>query len=295
MTFEGFDQDTAVERDVLRRALPLVPTSGTGRNRSVLNQATATAHHFMTASSSFGGANVGRCVEMLGIRPLLVAAAWKVLDLLLEAAFEHAGTVTASAKVSIAAKEGLARQHAGRPALFDTQAWHALCEVYVSTVDLRHSLVHRRVHLTKSHALVGVGEHGKPLQPLTAEEQDAFARTAQLAAEIVTTVDPDDRTHADLKRQLWYLSALHTVELEPVHLAAVPPEWTVIVEPVVGVPGRYHLNLKMLRDRVAPATHVDVVVAFPDRSGQELVGRFEMAPAVDSTQIDANNPPSWLH
>lgn len=118
-------------------------------------------------------------------------------------------------------------------------------------------------------------------------------RTAQLAAELVTAANPDGRTHADLERQLGYLSGVHSVTLPPVDLAAVPPEWTVIVDATQGTSNEYELNLSALRSRVS-VTNVDVIVRFRDRPGQELGGRLEMAPASDTVSIGPDNPPSWL-
>lgn len=294
MSWQDFDLDSRLERDLLRRALPLVPTSSTDANQSTLDQATNTANHAASAVSTLG-ATPTKCIELLSIRPLLIGAAWKTLDLLLETAFALGSVLSSSSGcVTIAHKQSLARQHAARPSAIEPPTWAALCEVYSATVDLRHSLVHRRAHVNASDELIGVDEHGNPLAPFTPEEQEAFARTAQLAAELVTSNPPDARTHADLGRQLNTLSRHHSVALATVTLADVPPRWTVIVDPHQQVAGAYHLDLKLLRSRVGEVFNVDVIVQFRDRPGQELAGRLEMAPVDDAALIDPNHPPDWL-
>lgn len=120
-----------------------------------------------------------------------------------------------------------------------------------------------------------------------------LVRTAQLAAEMVTAPTPDRRTHADLERQLGYLSGLHGVALSAVVLADVPPLWTIIVDGLQGAPNHYELDLKALRSRVS-VTNVDLTVSFRDRPGQELTGRLETAPIADTVIIDPDDPPSWL-
>jgi hypothetical protein len=85
-------------------------------------------------------------------------------------------------------------------------------------------LVHRRAYVNGSNELVGVDDGGNSLAPVTPQEQEALARAAQLAAELVTSCLPDGRTHADLERQLGHLSRLHSATLSPVTLAEVPSE-----------------------------------------------------------------------
>ena len=292
MSWQDFDVESALERDLLRRALPLIPTSGGTSDRWLLDQATGTVNRSVTVSEYLGPNSTG-CIELLAIRPLLVGAAWKVLDLLLGTALDQTGELPISRFNSIAQRSNLAVQHAGRPSAVQPMVWHALCEVYADTVELRHSLVHRRVHLTSSEDLVGTAPSGAPLQPFTPEEQDAFARTAQLAAEVVTTASPDSRTHDDLERQLGYLSRMHNQTLSSKRLGAVPPEVTMIVDATQGSANQYELNLKLLRSQVS-VENVDVIVRFRDRPGQDLNGRLELAPLADSVAIDPDSAPPWL-
>jgi len=141
----GFGVDSALERDLLRRALPLVPTSSDTSNRSVLDQATGVTNHSVAATTSLGPA-AESCIDLLAIRPLLTGAAWKVLDLLFEAALDEAEEIPVTGRnMSIANKSRLAAKQAGRPSGIGPTLWGAICEVYVGTIELRHSLVHRGI------------------------------------------------------------------------------------------------------------------------------------------------------
>lgn len=84
----GFAEKVALERDMLTRAMPLVP-SDPGGIRITLHQPGQRAGVSVHAPAAVcGGATPGRCIEMLGIRPLLFGAAWKIMDAVIETAFE---------------------------------------------------------------------------------------------------------------------------------------------------------------------------------------------------------------
>jgi hypothetical protein len=293
MTWQDLDEATSLERELLRRALPLAPTVGRRSSSSILDQATGAVDYALTFEDSLGPDSAA-WVERLGIRPLLVGAAWKVLDLLFEETLRLGGEPpNGSGRWTIEAKRQLAQRFACQPAAIEHDVWRALCQVYVETIELRHSLVHRQAYVTATGDLVGMSRGGIELRPFTADQQDAFARAVQLAATVVTEPSPDNRTRADLSRQLYYLSDLHDADLPPVALGDVPDHWTVIVEAVGDATNMYALDLALLRSKVSIA-NVDVTVRFPDRLGQDLRGRLEEAPACEVVMIEPNNPPPWL-
>ena len=84
MSWTDFDADTSLERDMLRRALPLAETISTGNAHATVDLA-ANRVAIGVSLSETAGATPASCVDLLRIRPLLTGAAWKVLDLLLEA------------------------------------------------------------------------------------------------------------------------------------------------------------------------------------------------------------------
>lgn len=296
MTWVEFDLDSALERDLMKRALPLVPTASDGGSRVTIDLAANTAHVAMTLQETLGPTATG-CVELLGIRPLLVDAAWKVLDLLFETALDQSGYPPEARRgYTVRTKVTCARSgNVLPPPQLGQRSWTALTETYAGTVDLRHSLVHRRAHLDAAKAFVGVDDSGVALRPLTAEEQEAFVRAILRAAELVLAPTADERVEADLLRQLSDLAGIHGEQLPAVPLADSLPEITVIIDRDPAAGTGYKLDLRAFRawQPFQAAAHADLIVRFRDRPGQELHGRLEQAPD-GAISIDPEDPPSWL-
>ena len=295
MSWADFDTDSALERDLLVRALPLVPTRSDGLTNAVVDLATNNVVVAVHASDTLG-ATPDKCIELLRIRPLLVGAAWKVIDLLLETALGETGmSPTGGRRWTIDEKARHAGNAAGRPAAISQGAWSALMSTYSETVEIRHTLVHRTAHTDATNALVGVDSLGNSVRPLSSEEQEALVRAALRAAELVTSAHPDPRVEADLVRQLGALSGVHGIPLPRVTMRESLPEIIYITDPDPEAAGRYRLDLPRLRVRqpFQGATHADLTVRFRDRPGQEAKGRLENAP--DSEQsIDPDTLPTWL-
>lgn len=291
MDWAEFAVDSELERDVLRRALPLSPSRAGSGSRTEFDQRRDAAHHYVEVECAVAGPSPSSCLRLLGIRPLLVGTAWKVLDLLLEEAFRKTGLPPARVgRWTIREKVQLAASCAARPSSIDVASWQALCFTYVELEGIRHSLVHRRASVSDEDDLVGVDERGQPIRPLTAPEQEAFARAVLRASELVTVSDADLRVAADLDRQLACLSTLHSVSLPDRAFSPSVPLW--VVEVPLADAG-YVLDLDLLRRRVN-AEWVDVVIHFEGLAGQELEGRLEQAPAQPAQVIDPNNAPAWL-
>jgi hypothetical protein len=298
MTWQDFEEASALERDVIVRCLPLVPTAGDGSSVAVIDLKANTAELAVYISETLG-ATPDRCVELLRIRPLLVGAAWKVIDLLIEERLsELAKTPDTKRGWSIKKKVELARNRISPPTAIEPNAWEAQTKTYVELAELRHSLVHRRAHLDKTDALVGVDENKKPLRPLTADEQNALGRAALRAAQLVTVATPDLRVAADLTRQLGYLHGIHGVNLPTIVVADSLPEITAIIDPEAsesGDPAIYRFDIPALKKRhpFKTSTQADLTVRFRDRPGEDLRGRLEDAPD-EIVHLDPNNPPDWL-
>jgi hypothetical protein len=299
VSWQDFDTDSALERNLLERALPLVAIQSTGDWRATIDmtrpEETTTAHVQFTEVI---GATPERCVDLLQIRPLLLGTAWKVLDLLLEEALAEAGEQPDQKKKSrwsIERKKALAQKGAGKPGALSISSWRVLTLSYVLTVDLRHSLTHRSVFTDPTGALVGHDDDGNPIRPMPPEEQVAFVRAVLRAAQLVLAPASDDRIATDLVRQLGALTGLHGVALPAVQPSEMLREITAIVGRDPAAPGHYVLDVSALRVRVdlpagAPA---DVIVQLKDRPGQELRGRLEHAPE-QVVLLDPAAPPSWL-
>jgi len=301
VTWADFETNSALERDVLLRCLPLAATESSSSSRITIDMAVPDAAlREITLGETIGPTPQG-CVDLLQIRPLLTGTAWKVIDLLLETALDLAGEARdRKSKFSIdwsidgeKGKVAHARKLTGRPRTFPPQLWEALMKTYVETTELRHSLVHRTVYTDPSGALVGYDRSGTELGAFTSEEQEALGRAALRAAQVVAVAPKrDSRLEADLTRQLSYLHDVHGVSLRTVTVGDSLPEITAIIDADTAAPGRYQLDLPTLRSHLQLAC-ADLVVQPRDRPGQELRGRLEDAPQ-QNVSIDPLAPPAWL-
>lgn len=69
MSWTEFEADSALERVLLERALPLVPTASDGSSRSTIDLAADTANVAIAVGDTLGPTPSG-CVELLQVRPL---------------------------------------------------------------------------------------------------------------------------------------------------------------------------------------------------------------------------------
>ena len=175
-----FADDTAFERLVLDRAMPLLPTS---EARSVIDLRGPGVSVAVTPMPA--RAYVGDAPGMVGgseLRPLSFGAAWKVLDLLIELATGKRDTIEEKARKAAADLVPALAPFDGQPDL-----WMRIMCLYASTKTLRHSLVHRQLKVDAATGRIeGTPRPGELVpRPITAAEQSAFCRAAQGTAEAV--------------------------------------------------------------------------------------------------------------
>jgi hypothetical protein len=300
MSWQDFEVNSALQRDTLERAMPLVQTSTTDNWTDLINMADKTDPGYLTIvpDSIVEGATPESCVELLALRPLLFGTAWTVLDFLLEEALASAGETPdlANGNWSIDRKRRHARAGVGQPSAISTAAWQALMLTYAETSELRHSLVHRAAFTDPTtQALVGHDRNGGRLRPMTVDEQEAFVRAVLRAAELVTAAAYEERHEDDLVHQLGRLTAIHHIPLPRLPADLRRSRLTVIIPADSANPGCYVLDVPTVKVEWGQPDRwwVDLTVQFPDRPGQELRGRLEHAP--DATvSIDPAAPPGWL-
>jgi hypothetical protein len=300
VSWQDFEVKSALQRDTLERAMPLVQTSTTDDWTDLINMADPADPGYLTIvpASITSGATPESCVELLALRPLLFGTAWTVLDFLLEEALASAGETPdlANGNWSIDRKRRHARAGVGRPATVSTAAWQALMLTYAETSELRHSLVHRVAFTDPAtQALVGHDRNGGRLWPMSVVEQEALVRGVLRTAGLVTAVVREERHEDDLVHQLGQLTRIHRVALPPVPKDLRLSRLTVIIPADSASPGCYVLDVPALKAEWGQPNRrwVDLIVRFPDRSGQELHGRLEHAPD-EEVSIDPSAPPSWL-
>ncbi|MFO7684475.1 MAG: hypothetical protein R6V60_00145 [Desulfobacterales bacterium] len=121
-------------------------------------------------------------------RPLFFLTAWKVLDLVMELALSLGGfTPKKDGIISINEKQKKAREGRGQYPLLsdDAEVWKRITFLDAETVEARHSLLHRKFKVDRSGSIVGIADRkGMPMLSLTATEQEALCRVAQMVIEI---------------------------------------------------------------------------------------------------------------
>lgn len=282
--------DTAFERYVLSKAVPVRVESAVigGRYHLDGNRLDATVHVTDTV-----GMSLPQAVEQLGIRPLAFGAAWKVLDLMLETAFEQAGLTPDKnrARWTITEKVKLARKGKGTitPISTDAEIWNRLLQTYVATEQVRHSLVHRKADVGSSGDIIGSDENGRPFRSLTIAEQEAFCHAVQLAFRAVAR---DRLTIRGRNRLLWSLDVLAGLTNHPTSGAYQPPEQVPRIAVAVSEP--YELDLIHLKERFqvfTPEREWDLLLELEDRT-EQIVLHLEQAPA-ELVRLDIDSLPPW--
>lgn len=304
--WEDFELDSALEREMLARALPIVPVASDGSIRVFIDLAegrvdatvSPPAARVFASTSDALGASGPSCIRLLRIRPLLVGAAWKVLDLIIETALDEAG-VTRSGKSpwrSIERKQAHAFRWPRRTRPLNKDVWDSLMGVYVNTVDLRHSLIHRRAFVNgATDELVGTDKFGQPIAAMLPGEQEAFARAVLLASELLTTDPSDQRLLTAIRFELGRMQRVHQHRIAHVSAVESPREVIVTIGPDPSDPTHYLLDIPTIKNHGAlnGAPWVDLTVNIRDRPGQALRARLEDAPD-SAVSIDPDFPPDWL-
>jgi len=281
--------DTAFERYVLERALPLVaPDTGSTSGRFDVD-ANQMSLHVMVHETL--GMTMDQAVERLGIRPLCFGAAWKIVDLMLERALREAGLQPKhGARWTIAEKVSRARGGAGsaNPLSADHDVWVRLLAAYTETEEIRHSLVHRRAQIGAQGEVAGEDRNKQPLRPMTASELEEFCRAAQLAVDALQHGLDGPRGR---NRLLWHLDQLANVTGLPA-VGAHEPSQTI---PRIGVAtdGAADVDWPTIKERLRStfpqAPEIDVLLELP--AGTFLV-RLEDAPDT-AERFEPASPPAW--
>ena len=246
-------------------------------------------------SDSLGGASPAACVELLRLRPLLFATAWKVVDVFVETLMRMDGRVPdQQGGYYIKTKVKALKQGLPQP-LLAQDLWLALAEIYENTTELRHSLVHRFVHADPSGALVGHTAAKAPLPPMSAGDQEALVRVACRLGEAASGGSPaDERTHRDLTAWLAELAQWHGQTLNSLGAVGGILEVTVVVARDDAM-GGYRLDVPALlaSPNLVDHHYMDLVVEYADQPGRTARGRLETAPE-EVIVLDADSLPTWL-
>lgn len=301
--WERFYEDSSLERDLLRRALNLTPATSDGaiqysldlRNRTLAANINATF-----ATSTIGPTAEG-CIQLLSIRPLLTGSAWKVLDLMIDAALDE---IPRQRKMDsngnpcsreISKKEKDARKWPAKLRPIQRNLWDALAMAYAETVELRHSLIHRRVHVDESGTLVGYDNAGASILSLSVAEQEAFAMAVLYASELLLADRSNQRLLNCLTFQLGRLEDIHKEGLPVTDPPSTPVELTILVGPDEVDTTVYVLDLPRIRAYPSIPSHglVDLRIRPADRENVEFSAWLEDAPD-EIVRFQLHQPPAWF-
>lgn len=285
------EDDTAFERLFLSTAYPLA-NSGVWESAGTYDLARRKVVKQLRGALDNLGTTPESARELLLIHPLAFGAAWKVLDLMLEYAFEASGQMPKSGKRwTIAEKVQLGRKAAGQadPLTNYPPVWKALSSLYAETYETRHSLVHRRVERLPDASLVGVDDQGNSLRPLTLEEQESACYAAQRAVDAVIRGAISDRERSDLA---WRLD-----KLAPVHGAGTVGGRQVSVvlryeAPVADPNGVFELDGTLMKQQLGPTgTAQWIEVVFESAVGALVAQLDDIPDGIHS--VDSRKPPAW--
>lgn len=295
-TIPEFEAETAFERLALDRYLPLTAQeSGSyidirplidGEERVVQNGA--------------GDVQASREVSLrASFLPLAFGAAWKVIDLTLELALAMQGKTPQQKDQFWAINKKVRFAESGiiDGALLtnETHTWQGVVACYVSTVDYRHSLVHRKAQFAETPlTLSGQRKDGSALPLLDETTLRDFITVSQLVGEGVIHNGLNARRLDNLNFYLNRLSDLgvHSV---PTGTQMRPIEyyWMKLQQ---DQHGQWVAPFTIIREQMrrrGQLSHFDVRIDLPHESGRQLVGQCEELPDEDVI-IDLKHPPHYL-
>lgn len=288
---QEFEDATAFEMYALGRLLPQQREEDAGI--IVLHEGKIIAS--AVARSDPSGATVDCLKDELA--PLMFGAAWKILDLLVEWSLFGAGLRPKNGSTwPIAEKQRLALGGQCSCVVLGCSqpVWNCLLQAYAATVEHRHCLVHRTADVNSaSGALTGVHSNGKPLTPISREEQIAFAHAACVVARGVGGEGLTQRLEDHLKHYLNQLAEHTGASAFDTPGASAAAQIEVSLQPQNG---KLLLDVPwVMRARSAfpSIAHFNLLITVADGSGRQLFGHVERCPEGLSI-VDLDALPTWL-
>lgn len=286
----AFESDIEFERYVLSKATPLVPPDQ-GNSSATLYLDDRPTHITLRASTTLGRTNA-QVLEELGLRPMLFAAAWKILDVLVEHTLWNAMGTTKRYTIEEKIKWISAGGITVRPLTAHPDLLARLGAAYSNAVEYRHSIVHRRVTVGPNGEFSGIDKRGNALRTFTADEQAAFCKMVQRVITCVTTGEDTPRPMARLASDLDSLTQL--TGFAPMCLKTTQATIPTVTFPVHS---SHEINMEHFKKRaygVFPQSpEIDAVFQVVDRDGLRFGCELEAAPS-ERLFLDVDSPPPWL-
>lgn len=280
---EEFLDRVALERQLLEVGIPVAAAGITATfdfrvpDHTVINVS-------LVDSISEGAVNEIRSKLMASF----FGTAWKILDCAVELGLCADAAYATSPKWQPDAKKRLLEAGKGALAAIPEPTWPALAALYVATIEIRHSLVHRTSRVLANGDLVSEASHvAQPVPTLAAEQQAAFCRLAQWLADTIESTETSFRESARGLSLLSVLQPLHGIDVGNVRAGE-------IVGLIARLPEDGHLDIRALKERLGRKSpgwggadlelHTDYGLLF---------GQLESVDE-DMVHIDPRQPPAWL-
>ncbi|MCC7256720.1 MAG: hypothetical protein IT467_12400 [Dokdonella sp.] len=262
-------QDLSFEKWTLDESLLAMPDP----TRDVIDLRGPNAIIGAHATSSLSGSAVAAFRDRV-LLPLLFGSAWKILDLIVERAWQAKGGPT---RPQIAQKAQRTISHPDETTSIvcgDPQMLGRILAVYRNTSTLRHALVHRRVSRLADGGLVeATGSH------LSRNEILAFCMLSRRLPEVVgRTIDA--RTGSELAWHVNLLSRVHGEQDLPDAYAPRPID--IVKVAAVDRDGRLTVDMDRAKGKASSVNggfpFADLQIYLPDRETLAIECRLEDAP-----------------
>ena len=280
---EEFLDRVALERQLLETGIP-VAAVGITATFDFRVPAHTVINVSLVESISDGAVNEIRAKLMASF----FGTAWKILDCAVELALCADAAYATSPKWQPEAKRKWLDAGKGALAALPELTWPALAALYVATIEVRHSLVHRTSKVLANGDLVSEAKHvAQPVPMVTAEQQAAFCRLAQWLADTIGRTETSFRECARGLSLLSVLKPLHGIDLGSVRSGEV-------VGVIARLPEDGHLDIRALKERLDAKSPGWVGADLElDTDYGLLFGQLESIDE-DIVHVDPRQPPAWL-
>jgi hypothetical protein len=254
-----------------------------------------------TFAVSVGGEAVKAAVDRF--RPLLFAAAYKTLDLLVESVMALNAPSGTRPRLTFGEKQKFAQtaspQRLPAPLDSDVDLWPRLASLHDEFLEVRHAVVHRRVQQNPNGDLQPYDRRGQQIQVVTATQVESFTLLVFGVREAVVRGTDDPRR---LNAIAWHLNLLAPVHQLPLVVADAPaPIARRIIDDLEDIgEGRWRIRVKKVADHIASQrgsqfADLDLHARSSDGSVRVLRARWEDIPHdAEVFEFHERALPDWL-
>ncbi|GAA3832472.1 hypothetical protein GCM10022226_62120 [Sphaerisporangium flaviroseum] len=290
--------ESAFERYLLDAVAPAAaPSSGVQIvDYRELERTTPRIHAVVGAAPVRATWSIGGASTSVDITPLVFGAAWKILDLVVDAIV---GTLQNGDPLPISSKhrQALVGNGPARPKPFgnNPELWKRYMRLYANAMDLRHSVVHRELIVRPSGDLEATASRNQAAPPtvMSVQELNFFFRAVQgfYSALISEKLITRERDH--LCYLVNRLQGHHGLGQLPER--EITRDVLILAKPVALPSGSFEFDARPLLAEAYtrwPTGAVNVMIFMPD--GAVLGGPLEDAPADQPASIRSDYRSKWL-